>query len=147
MNHSNTITQGLIDIEAPPMPADGNSLVLSIVAVSIVAVILVFLFQNQRKSLRYQTRRKLRNQQRLYFQNPSDSHVVAFQIADTLRTGLGITRLAVTTRLPASLAAEQNRWNSFIETLDCARYTLKTCTNSEIDTLFSDAIFWIKKWR
>jgi hypothetical protein len=147
MNESQNRLAGIQDIMPPLPPAeDSTTLYILVTAAAILIVLLVAAIWHSRHSLRALARRRLARLQTDYQTQKSGRRYTVFQLAAIVRIGLCQQQLSVHTSLPAGIAGYRQRWNDFITMLDAARYASAECDETTLDSMFTEAEFWLRRW-
>ena len=67
-------------------------------------------------------------------------------IAQTLAAGLGLIHIGPRTPLPEPLTPQRRRWLDFTQRLSHAGYAPGQPTPGDLDTLISEARYWLRAW-
>lgn len=143
---ANATTSVIMDIVPPAMPVDSISLAGGILITITVVVSALLVIRYLVIRYRYPAMQTLSSVHNAWTGNRTDNRATAFQLAAALRDGLSLNRLSHTTPLPDNLQQHQDRWQSFIQLLDKARYSAAPCSIETLRQLFSDARFWLQRW-
>ena len=157
MRDSQTAEHAILDLELPVAPIDNDHTVIFIVIIALILIsILSWLGLRRHNSYRSQARRRLRqlrksveNRRQTYTtvdKVSAENRQTAFRLARIFSVGIGINSVTSTTALPAQLHQYHERWQRFTTDLSTARYASQTIQQSKINSLFSEALFWLKHW-
>ena len=146
MNETSTTLQKMLDIEAPLLPADHTALFIAAGCGILLGLVLLVLWWRHYTGNRSRARRRLSRLQQATSHHTTDPQYRAYQLATILRIGLGLSRLTATTPLPARLHNRQAEWQSFIQQLDQFRYAKQAASAADLEPLFAQASFWLRRW-
>ena len=138
--------QTIRDIELPLPAQDDNALLTYIAIFIVVSVMLGVLYYRRARHARYKALRSLKHLARSLHKGSANPCRCAFEIAALLQHGLNLTRVSAKTGCPASLCEHRQRWQSFVDRLDAARYSTAPISDSTLVQLIAEAQFWIKRW-
>lgn len=141
------IIDGIYDIQPPLSPAHSSLeitlLVLFIISVVVIIAYFVWMSFFSKKS---KAKRKMHKLQLEYNENKINTHDTVYEVCAILRQGLKFNVLNNKTPLPEKIKFNQKQWDSFTNQISTLRYNNKVISQSEINTLFKDSLFWLKQW-
>lgn len=139
--------EGIYDIQPPVTPALSwlellIILLLILLFVSTVGYLIWSLFYSAKAT----AQRKIKKVQRKYLQNSINTHDAIYQVCLILRQGLKIKNIDKNTLLPKKLYRSEKEWGTFTHNLSNLRYKKRKQSQSDMDTLFTDSLHWLKLW-
>ena len=139
-------TQTIRDIELPMLAQDEHTLLIfGVIAFSLFVVYGAIVYHRSR-SKRFQAVRALRRLARALQAQSINNQSCAYEVASLMQRGLNLSRIAESTFFPPSLSEHRNRWQSFVTSLDQARYAAKPFPISSLNQLLFEAEYWLKRW-
>lgn len=150
-------TTVLLDIEPPMLPVESQlSIVLTGLALLLLLAIVIFLTIRHYISPRSKGRREL-NQLRQKFKNnnrestdniddSNNTRETSYQLARILASAVDLNGVTISTPLPVELNHQQERWRLFTHQLSAARYQQQDSHMVNLNGLFIDTLFFLKKW-
>lgn len=147
MTQETQTLEGILDIALPLAPLDSGMGLYTIVAVTLLLLImltgLAYLWWTRP---RQHCRRQLAEALQQYASGHINAHQAAFRLAGILRQHLRCQQLSRHIQLPAHLHNYQSRWQAFIDELDAARYSAADIDQPALGRLSSETKFWISRW-
>lgn len=141
------IIDGIYDIHPLLSPAMSN---LEIVILALLIILTTsIIFYNIWKafySSKGQARRKLKKLHTEHSQNNINNHDTVYKLCSILRDGLKLNKISKDTRLPTRLKTHQSEWETFNKKISNLRYNNNEKSHTDIDTVFSDSLYWLKLW-
>lgn len=139
-----TTSNGILDIIVPDIPESGVlTAVLMLVLLTGVCIASFYLWQ-MFATAKGRARRRLSKLINKKSDASKSNIITAFEIADTVRDGLGLRCLSANKILPDKVSVQDPLWQSFVQRLDKARYSAGSISRKELAQLMSDARHWLK---
>ena len=147
MNHITQPSLPFADIVAPvsPTASQNTEIVFAIIAVSLF-FIFIFALWRRYHSGKQASLRQLKHIYHACVTQRLTPRMACFRMAMLLKQRLGKNHLPAAVALPATLAAQQQRWDDYIQHLHRLRYARQSCNLSDIETLVAETRFWLRRW-
>ena len=139
MQNESATSQGIIDIITPVIP-EGNVVSIVLLSFLLVSILIIILYLwRMYMTPRGKARRRLKKLQRQCRHATEIDNKIIFQLADIVKSGLGLTCLTQQVSLPIKKQNQDQHWVSFIQQLDAARYSPDRLTQAALRQLMLDA--------
>ena len=137
---------GLLDVELPPPQALAAADLLSWLALVGALVVVSWLLWRFLFSPRGLARRRLRALRRDCRARRLAPREAVLRLALALHLGLGLPRLSPRHPQPALPMTLAERWHTFMQALEAARFAPSDCDEATVQALFAEADFWLRRW-
>ena len=91
-------------------------------------------------------KRKIKQLRNKHAENKINIHDAIYQLCLITKQGLKLKKLNKDTLLPDKLTSKKQQWQNFIKEISILRYKNNTESDTDINKLFSDSLFWLKVW-
>jgi len=137
-------TEGIYDIQAlSPVLFSGAEILLAILLFVSLITYLIWRIYYSRKGL---ARRQIKRLQNLYYKNDISEHDAIYQLCSHLQQGLNIKQLKSDTALPEKITIHKKKWLAFKRDISNLRYKKNSGHKLNLNTIFSDSLFWLRVW-
>lgn len=150
MDKKNIILQkidGIYDIYPPVEPAL-NLLEKSLIGLSLILLIgfSLYFFWKFFYSNKAIAKRKVKELYNTHTTNNISHHDAIYQLCHITKQGLELNKLNQNTLLPNKLHSKNEQWQIFIDDINCLRYKKNKLSDTDVNKLFLDCLFWLKVW-
>lgn len=136
--------EGIYDIQVVvPAIFSGIELLIGIIIFIILTSYLFWRVFYSRKGI---AKRQIKKLQNLYHENEISEHDAIYQLCSHLQQGLKLKQLKTDTALPEKLTTHSNKWLEFKRNISNLRYKTNSEHELNLNTIFSDSLFWLKVW-
>ena len=138
---------GIYDIQ-PPLAAElsNTEWFLIFFIISILFGMFFYFLWKIIYSKRNRIKRKIIQLQKSSSVNTTTPHDTVYLLSDYIRQGIGLTCLTQQTALPDQINSQQTRWSDFTKKLDQLRYQKEYTSDKELNTLFTESLYWLRNW-
>ena len=141
------IIDGIYDIQPPISPAM-NSLEITLITLTFIIILSMLLYAvwNYYYSTKGRAKRNIKKLHSKYTKKLITPHDAVYQLSYFLKQGLKLNHIGKNTPLPKKLVTRKYEWIKFINNISNLRYKKNINSESEISTLFTNSLIWLKLW-
>lgn len=137
--------KGIVDIELPQVPPAPDTSLFWVTAISMLLLVFAVFWIRRRVSAKQRALRKLVRLRHSRAMQSSNTKEIAFLLAKLLRETYKVQYLNHGTVHSLGHDKDNNRWQSFLKTLDQARYASPIRSDTTIDALLEESTYWLNR--
>ena len=135
---------GIYDIQ-DLLPAVFSGLEL-LLGITILIILISYFFWRVFYSRKGTAKRKIIKLQHLYYKNKISEHDAVYQLCSHLQQGLKLKQLKTDTNLPETITTHAKKWLEFKKNISNLRYKKNSEHELNLNTIFSESLFWLRVW-